>query len=97
MATKGTLKTCPKGHQFYKSSNCPACPVCEKEKKAPASFLESMGAPARRALENIGIKTLKQLAEYSEKDLLKQHGFGPASLPGLRKALEEAGLHFKEK
>ncbi|RYD76009.1 MAG: hypothetical protein EOP53_15515 [Sphingobacteriales bacterium] len=92
-----TLKTCPKGHQFYKSSNCPTCPVCEQEAKPSTGFLSAMGAPARRALENLGIKTLKQLSKYTEKELLKEHGFGPASLPGLRNALAAAGLHFKEK
>lgn len=97
MVTKGTLRTCPNGHQYYKSSDCPVCPICEKEKKPAQDFLATMGAPARRALENEGIKTLKQLSRYAEKDLLKLHGFGPASLPGLRNALEKAGLSFSKK
>jgi len=97
MAATKTLRTCPKGHQYYKSSDCPVCPVCEQEKNIERGFLSALSAPARRALENLGINTLKKLSAYSEKELLKAHGFGPASLPPLRKALQEAGLTFKEK
>lgn len=97
MATKGTLRTCPNGHQYYKSSDCPVCPVCEKEKGPEQDFLAAMSAPARRALESEGIRTLQQLSLRTEKDLLKLHGFGPASLAGLRNALEKAGLSFAKK
>lgn len=38
MATKGKLKICEKGHQYYKSSDCPICPVCEKERKPKEGF-----------------------------------------------------------
>lgn len=61
-----------------------------------AGFLSSLSAPARRALESAGIQSLVQLATYSKKELLKLHGFGPASLPILEKCLLEEGLHFKE-
>ena len=90
-----TLRTCPAGHQYYKSSDCPTCPSCDALNRPDAGFLSKMSAPARRALENAGITDLKTLATHREKDLLKLHGFGKASLPGLRAALEEAGLTFK--
>lgn len=93
---KETLRTCKKGHQYYKSSDCPACPVCEKEKRPQESFLALLGAPARRALEREKITTLKVLAKWSEKELLQLHGLGPSSIPALRKALKEAGLAFKK-
>lgn len=96
MATKGTLRTCFKGHQYYKSSDCPTCPTCVKDKKPVDGFLASLSAPARRALEHLGIRTLQQLSKYSEKELLKAHGFGPASLPVLRQALKDAGLGFNK-
>lgn len=95
MPTQQTLKTCPKGHQFHKTSNCPTCPVCEAERKPENGFLALLAAPARRALENNGISTLEQLASYSEFELLKLHGLGKASLPVLRTALEKNGLKFK--
>ncbi|MEI4709751.1 RNA polymerase alpha subunit C-terminal domain-containing protein [Bacillus cereus] len=95
MATGKTLRTCEKGHEYYKSSDCPTCPTCEKEKKPQTGFLSLLSSPARNALENHGIHTIEELSKYSEKEILKLHGMGPASLPKLRKALEENGLSFK--
>lgn len=90
-----TLRTCPKGHQYYKSSDCPTCPICEAERKPKDGFLSLLGAPARRALENANISTLVQLSKYSEKDILKLHGLGKSTIPILRKQLENSGLKFK--
>jgi DNA-directed RNA polymerase alpha subunit len=91
-----TLRTCDKGHQYYKSSDCPSCPTCEQERKPDSGFLARLSAPARRALENNGITTLQQLSQFSEKEILQYHGMGPASLPKLKTALEEEGLSFKK-
>ncbi len=93
--TKKKLKTCEKGHQFYKSTDCPACPVCEAERKPQDGFLSLLSAPARRALESHHILTLEELAKYSEREILKFHGFGKGSIPLLKKALSEQGLFFK--
>ncbi len=95
MASEKILKTCKKGHKFYKSSDCPTCPVCEEERKPKESFLSLLGAPARRALENNGIITLQQLSKYSEKEVLNFHGMGKSTLPKLQKALSNCGLSFK--
>jgi DNA-directed RNA polymerase alpha subunit len=95
--TAGTsLRTCAKGHRYKKSSSCPTCPVCEIEKKPASGFLSMLSAPARRALEHKNIKTLQQLANYTEKDILKLHGMGPSTIPKLRKFLEEVQLTFKD-
>ncbi|SHN73120.1 hypothetical protein SAMN04487896_3143 [Paenibacillus sp. ov031] len=94
--TKGTLRTCEQGHSYYKSSDCPTCPVCEKERKPKEGILSLLSAPARRALENQGITTLQILSQYTEKEILKLHGIGPSAMPKLRQALEEEGLSFKE-
>jgi DNA-directed RNA polymerase alpha subunit len=91
-----TLRTCSKGHNYYKSSDCPSCPTCEQENKPESRFLSMLSAPARRALEHEGITTLQQLSTFSEKEILKLHGIGPASLPTLKSSLEEGGLAFKE-
>jgi DNA-directed RNA polymerase alpha subunit len=93
---KKTLRTCPKGHKYYKSTDCPTCPICEKEKKPKERFLSLLSAPARRALEGEEITTLKKLSKYSKKDLLKLHGFGPATISVLEKALKAEGLSFDE-
>lgn len=94
--TKGTLRTCEQGHSYYKSSDCPTCPVCEKERKPKEGILSLLSAPARRALENQGITSLQLLSQYTEKEILKLHGIGPSAMPKLRQALEEEGLSFKE-
>ncbi|KPL58545.1 hypothetical protein AM506_16635 [Rossellomorea vietnamensis] len=78
-----------------KKSDCPTCPVCEKERKPDTGFLSVLASPARRALENNGITMLDELAEFSEKEILAFHGMGPSSIPKLRKALVEKGLGFK--
>ena len=70
------------------------CPICEQERKPDNGFLSKLSAPARRALEHHGITTLQQLFTFSEKEILKFHGIGPASLPILRASLEESGLLF---
>lgn len=90
------LKTCNKGHKYYKSSDCPTCPICEQERKPENGFLALLSAPARRALENNGVTSLQKLSTYSEKEILKFHGMGPASLPKLRSALKEKGISFKD-
>jgi predicted RecB family nuclease len=94
---KETLRVCKNGHQYYKSSDCPTCPVCEQERKPAAGFLALLPAPARRALENAGIKTLQQLSKKSEAEILTLHGMGPSSIPRLRKALQAEGLSFNKK
>jgi hypothetical protein len=96
-AIKPTLRTCKKGHQYYKSSDCPTCPICAKEAKPKEGFLSLLSAPARRALENEGIYTLKQLSRYSEAQVLALHGMGPSSMPKLREALAAEGLMFKNR
>ena len=90
-----TLRTCNNGHQFYKSSDCPTCPICEAERKPESGFLSLLSAPARRALEGAGIHTLKQLSHWSQEDLLQLRGLGPSSLPKLEAALKAKGLNFK--
>ncbi|MFI5131788.1 MAG: DNA-directed RNA polymerase subunit alpha C-terminal domain-containing protein [Chitinophagales bacterium] len=91
----GARRVCSKGHIYYKSSDCPVCRICEKEKKMDG-FLSTIAAPAKRALENAGIRTVDQLAKKSETEILKLHGMGPGSLPKLRKVLRSKGLSFKK-
>ena len=90
------VRVCEKGHKYYKSSDCPTCPICEKERKPESGFLSLLSAPARRALENNGVTSLEILSSYSQKEVLKFHGMGPASLPKLQAALKEKGLSFKD-
>ena len=89
-------KTCSKGHTFYKSSDCPVCPICEQENKPSNGFLSLVSAPAKRALEGAGITTLKQLSTKSKKEILALHGVGPSAIPILEKELKANKLGFME-
>ncbi|MEQ2527772.1 RNA polymerase alpha subunit C-terminal domain-containing protein [Bacillaceae bacterium CLA-AA-H227] len=95
MTAEKSLRVCEKGHKYYKSSDCTSCPTCDKENKPESGFLAKLSSPARNALVHEGIDTLQQLSRYTEKEILKLHGIGPASLPNLRKSLAEEGLSFK--
>jgi predicted RecB family nuclease len=95
METKKNLKTCKNGHQFLKSSDCSTCPICEEERKPKDSFLSLLGAPARQALERENIKTLEDLAKWTEKEIINLHGMGPSTISKLKKALSEYHLSFK--
>lgn len=85
---------CSNGHKYFKSTDCPTCPVCEKNKNKFA-YLENLSAPARRALVSNNILTLEILATYSEKELLSFHGIGKTSIPKLKEHLLNSGLDFK--
>ena len=93
--SEGTIRTCENGHTFEKSSDCPTCPVCEAERAPETGFLSTLSAPARGALEQEGIDTVRKLSQYRETEILDLHGVGPSSIPTLRTALEEQGLDFK--
>ncbi len=65
-------------------------------KKPKDTFLSSLSAPARRVLQGKGIKTLKQLSKFAEKDILGLHGVGANSVLKLRSALQQEKLSFKK-
>jgi hypothetical protein len=88
-------RTCLQGHIYMKSTDCPTCPTCEQKKAKAGFFIDGMSAPARRALQSLGVDSLKALSRHTEKEILAQHGMGPASLPVMRHALKSAGLKFK--
>lgn len=96
MATNKTKRICENGHTFYKSSDCPTCPTCEKLKEPASGFLALLSSPARNALLHHGIDTVQKLSSHTEKEILNLHGIGKASLPVFRKSLEEQGLSFKK-
>ena len=77
MVQKNYLKTCSKGHQYTKTSDCPTCPVCETERKPKDGFLSVLAAPARRALEREGILSLEKLSKYTEEEI-------KAMVPGIK-------------
>lgn len=80
---------------FTKAQIVQVASTCDQENKPSSGFLSKLSSPARNALVHAGIDTLEKLAMYTEKDILKMHGIGPASLPILRSSLKEEGLSFK--
>ncbi len=90
------MRTCKKGHTYYKSSDCPTCPTCNKKNGPTSGFLSKLSAPARNALIHVEVTTLEELSRYIEKEILKLHGIGPASLPIFKQALAEKGLSFRK-
>jgi DNA-directed RNA polymerase alpha subunit len=88
-------RICENRHTFFKSSDCPTCHTCEKLKEPASGFLSNLSNPARNALLFHGIDTVEKLSKYSEKEILKIHGIGKASLPAFKSALEESGLAFR--
>lgn len=89
-----TLRSCQFGHRYYKSSACPVCPECEKQ-RAVNSFLQQLPAPARRALENAGLDSLAKIATKKRAELLSLHGMGPSAIKKLNAILQEEGLTLK--
>lgn len=87
-------KYCKNGHVYIKKSDCLICPKCENQKKAKVAFISLLSMPAKRALGNAKIDTLKKLSKFSEKELLKLHGLGPSTIPVLKEYLTSAGLAF---
>ncbi len=89
-------RTCKKGHHYFKTSECPTCPICEQERKPQSGLLSVLSAPARRALENKGIETAQGLSKYSKKEIISLHGIGPSSIPKLLAELKKHRLNFRE-
>ncbi len=93
---KETLRICEKGHRYFKSSDCPTCPICEAEKKPKDGFLENLSAPARRALIGKGITALDHLSLYTEEEIRELHGIGQNALNRIHQLLQQNNLNFKQ-
>jgi len=55
-----------------------------------------IGKTAARELSLNGISSLRQVAAYSEKELLAIHGVGPKAVAILGEALAAKGLGYKD-
>ena len=60
----------------------------------PDALPKAIGKPATQALLSLGITKLSEVAEWSEAELLEQHGIGPKAVGILREALSGLGLRF---
>lgn len=60
-----------------------------------AAFPKGVGGPVLRALANAGIRSMAELAKWSEADVAALHGVGPKGLRLLGEALRGAGKQWK--
>lgn len=58
---------------------------------AGAEFFAATSQPAARALVAAGYRTLEDLTQASERELLALHGLGPKGIRQLNAALAERG------
>ena len=66
----------------------------EQQHPEQSDLPAGLGKPAQRALAGAGIVRLAQLAEFSEREILKLHGMGPKAMETLRRALAARGMSF---
>lgn len=57
--------------------------------------LPKTSGPASDAMEVAGIRSLEDLAGWTERDLLALHGVGPKAVRMLRVVMAEHGVEFK--
>ncbi len=61
------------------------------------SFPPGVSGPALRALKTAGIRSLADLAQWSEPELAALHGMGPKALGVLTAALHAQGRRLRAK
>ena len=59
-------------------------------------FPRGVSGPALRALASAGVRSVAELAGWSEADLAALHGMGPKALAVLKDALEASGGRFRD-
>lgn len=57
--------------------------------------LQKLSKPAQRALLANGIRSAKDLSQWTRADVAKFHGVGPSSFPVLENAMKGAGVKFR--
>ena len=58
-------------------------------------FFVKVSAPAKRALLEQGIKSVKDLSQFTKAQIKNLHGVGPTTIPKLENVLKQYGLSFK--
>lgn len=61
-----------------------------------ADAFPNIGGPALRALDHAGVRSLAEIARWTERDLAQLHGMGPKAMRLLGEALAAAGLAFRQ-
>lgn len=89
-------RVCAKGHRYVKTSDCPTCPVCEKQKKPTTGWKVGLAAPALRALNQAKIDTVTDVQQWSKAELAKLHGMGPKAIATIEALLDLEGMGFRD-
>jgi len=63
---------------------------------ATAGDLPRIGGPATRALNRLGVTAMRQLAGYSENQLLELHGFGPKAMKIIKAEMASRGMSLRK-
>jgi hypothetical protein len=71
-------------------------PKPEKTHPNAGAFPGGVGGPVLRALATAGIRSMRGLTRWTERDLAALHGMGPKGVRILNEALAEQGLAFRE-
>lgn len=71
------------------------CMMTQRNQTTNNDELPWIGAPARGALEYIGVTKLSQVIKMSEAELLQVHGIGPKAVSLLKKELDKRKLSLK--
>lgn len=56
----------------------------------------NIGEPAKRAFEAAGFRTLNQMCDRTEKEILALHGVGPKAVRILKEELAKEGWSLKK-
>lgn len=60
-----------------------------------AAFPAGLGGPSLRALHGAGVRSMADLEDRTEAELMALHGMGPRALGILRDALAASGRRFR--
>jgi len=61
------------------------------------NLLRKLAAPAQRAIQGAGVKTVEELANMSEAELMGLHGIGQNAMKTIKAFLDENGWSLKKK
>ncbi len=59
-------------------------------------WIEGISNPARRALENAGIRQPQDFQRFRKVDVETMHGIGPHAIVRIIALLEKLGIEFKK-
>ena len=58
---------------------------------------KGIASPAKRALAAAGVKSVSDLARFTEADVNHWHGVGPTVMDALKKLMTERNVSFRER